>query len=133
VPEDLSLPSFYEAIECAAPTAWVTEHVLPVLKTQALSRAEVTNRFAEYLIDDDDPLLVADWPEDIAHAARLLITGPGRMKPVRSIRFQLVDPEIVGVRDGSGAATEAAHNAHNDAVALRAVVLAYESRQGRRT
>lgn len=138
VPEDGSLPPFYEPVACAAPTAWVAENVLPVLKTTPLSRAEVADRFAEYLIDDEDPLLVADWPEDIAHAARLLITGPGQMKPVRSIRFQLVDPVIVGVAnggaavDGGGTANETPHNAYSDAVALRAAVLAYETRQGRR-
>jgi outer membrane protein OmpA-like peptidoglycan-associated protein len=79
VPEDAGLPPFYEAVDCAVPTPWVAEHVLPVLRTTPLSRAEVADRFAEYLIDDEYPLLVADWPEDIAHAARLLITGPGSM------------------------------------------------------
>jgi hypothetical protein len=124
VPEDASVPPFYEAIACAEPTPWVAEHVLPVLKTKLVTRAEAADRFAEYLIDDEDPLLVADWPEDIAHAARLLITGPGRMSPVRSIRFQLVDPLIVGV----GGTNEAPHNAYHDALALRDAVLGYERR-----
>ena len=125
VPEDASLPPFYEAVECVEPTAWVAQNVLPVLKTTPLSRTEAADRFAEYLIDDEDPLLVADWPEDIAHAARLLITGPGQMKPVRSLRFQLVDPVIVGAGDS---ANETPHNAYSDAVALRAAVLDYERR-----
>jgi hypothetical protein len=126
VPEDAGLPPFYEAVDCAVPTPWVAEHVLPVLRTTPLSRAEVADRFAEYLIDDEYPLLVADWPEDIAHAARLLITGPGQMKPIRSLRFQLVDPVIIGVGD----ANETPHNAFSDAAALRAAVLGYETRQG---
>ncbi len=128
VPEDPNMPPFYEALECVAPTPWVAEHVLPVLKTTPLSRVEVADRFAAYLIDDENPQLVADWPEDIAHAAQLLITGPGRMKPVRSIRFQLVDPVIVGVGD----ANDTPHNAYSDAAALRAAVLAYEARSGGR-
>jgi hypothetical protein len=128
VPEDAAAPSFYAAAECTEPTPWVAEHVLPVLMTKAVTRAELADRFAAYLIDDEDPLLVADWPEDIAHAARLLITGPGRMKPIRSIRFQLIDPVLVG----EIMPNETPHNALSDAVALRAVVLAYESRQGRR-
>jgi hypothetical protein len=131
VPEEVGIPAFYAATACAAPTAWVAEHVLPALKTDVVTRTELADRFAEYLIDDEDPLLVADWPEDIAHAARLLITGPGQMKPVRSIRFQLVDPGIVGVGDPGGPANETPHNALSDAAALRIAVLAYEARQGR--
>jgi hypothetical protein len=123
-PEDASLPPFYEAIACAAPTPWVVENVLPTLETKPLSRGEVANRFADYLIDDETPVLVADWPEDIAHAARLLVTGPGRMKPVRSIRFELVDPDIIGPYPPS----TGAHNAWRDAMTLRAAVLAYERR-----
>lgn len=132
VPEDGSAPAFYAATECAEPTAWVAEHVLPVLRTKAIPRSELADRFAEYLIHDQDPLLVADWPEDIAHAARLLITGPGQMKPIRSIRFQLVDPVILGAGDAASAANGAPHNALSDATFLRAAVLAYEVRQGRR-
>lgn len=132
VPEDAGLPPFYQAVECAAPTVWVAENVLPVLNTTPLSRAELADRFAEYLIDDEDPLLVADWPEDIAHAARLLIVGPGQMKPIRGIRFQLVDPVIVGAGDAGDNLNKTPHNAYSDAAALRAVVLAYETRQGRR-
>jgi hypothetical protein len=124
VPEDEAMPPFYEAIACAAPTAWVSENVLPVLDTTPLSRAEVADRFADYLLDDADPVLVADWPEDIAHAARLLVTGPGRMKPVRSIRFELVDPATMGTE----VASAVRHCAYHDAVALRATVLGHERR-----
>jgi hypothetical protein len=127
VPEDPSLPLFYEAVACAAPTAWVEANVLPHLDTTPLTRAEVADRFAAYLLDDPAPLLVADWPEDIAHAALLLVTGPGRMKPVRSVRFELVDPVLVGW-DKSSAVP---HNAYHDAVALRDAVLAYEARMAR--
>ena len=123
-PEDDGLPFFYEAIECTAPTAWVAEHVLPVLQTRPLTHAEVGDRFADYLIDDEAPLLIADWPEDIAHAARLLVTGPGRMKPIRSIRFELVDPDLIG----PGIPSNVPHNAYSDALALRATVLGYERR-----
>ena len=124
VPEDEHAAPFYAAIAYASPTAWVTEHVLPVLAATPLSRGEVADRFAHYLLDDEAPLLVADWPEDIAQAARLLVTGPGRMKPVRSLRFELVDPDIIG----SGPAGTVPHNALEDARALRATMLAWEQR-----
>ncbi|WP_068072859.1 hypothetical protein [Novosphingobium lentum] len=126
VPEDEAVEPFYEAVACSDPTPWVAEHVLPVLATRSLTRGELADRFAHYLIDDERPLLVADWPEDIAHALRLLITGPGQMVPIRSIRFELVDPGIMG----PGVPGAVPHNAFHDAVALRAMVLAYERRVG---
>jgi hypothetical protein len=128
VPETEGAAPFYEAVECPAPTPWVTEHVLPVLDAAPTSRGAVADRFATDLIDDPAPLLVADWPEDIAHAARLLVTGPGRMKPVRSIRFELVDPLLIG----AVAPSAQPHNALSDARALRAAVLDHERRQGLR-
>lgn len=124
VPESDQRPPFYEATECPDPTPWVAEHVLPVLRTEVLTRAELADRFADYLADDPEPHLVADWPEDIVHAARLLITAPGQMKPVRNIHFQLIDSLLVG----AGAANELPHNAYHDAVALRSAVLDYERR-----
>lgn len=124
VPEDDRQPAFYGAQACPAPTPWVAEHVLPVLDTPPLTHAELVDAFAAYLIDDPDPLLVADWPEDIAHAARLLVTGPGRMKPVRSIRFELVDRELLFYTSESATP----HNALSDARALRAMVLGHERR-----
>ena len=124
VPEDGDVPPFYEAIECEMPTAWVSEHVLPVLATKPLRREEVAYRFAQFLLDDEDPVLIADWPEDIAHAARLLVTGPGKMSPVRCVRFELIDPLIIG--PGEPAAVP--HNALHDAEALRRTLLAYEGR-----
>jgi len=84
---------------------------------------EVASRFAQYLLQDEAPVLVADWPEDIAHAANLLITGPGHMKPVRSLRFELVDPDTMGAAPPS----LTPHNARSDAMALRAMVLAHEA------
>ena len=124
VPEDAGAAPFYAAVACPAPVPWVAEHVMPLLDTPPLSREAMADRFAAYLIDDPAPLLVADWPEDIAHAARLLVTGPGRMKPVRSIRFELVDPELLF----SDIVSAVPHNALSDAHALRAAVLAHERR-----
>lgn len=123
-PEDRSLPAFYAAIECICPAPWVVEHVLPVLGIEPVSRTEVADRFADYLIDDEFPVLVADWPEDIAQAALLLLTGPGMMRPIRSMRFELVDPDIIGPY----APSSLCHNAGSDAAALRDTVLAYERR-----
>ena len=69
VPEDAGLPPFYEAVSIEDPTPWVRYNALPVLETRPRSRKEVIDLFAAYLMDDPAPLLVADWPEDIALAA----------------------------------------------------------------
>ena len=127
VPEDATLAPFYAAIACPEPTPWVAEHVLPVLAATLVTRAEMADLFADYLTDDPDPLLVADWPEDIAHAARLLVVGPGQMKPIRSLRFELIDPALM-----DRAPNAAPHNALSDARALRDTVLAHEARMARR-
>lgn len=124
VPEDAGRPSFYEALACEAPTAWVAEHVLPVLAAAPVSRAEFAARFARFLIDDPDPLLVADWPEDIAHAAMMLIAGPGHRHAIDRIRFELCD----AFGFNSTALSETPHNALSDAAALRTYILKREGR-----
>ena len=124
VPEDESAVPFYSAVECKNPTSWVAEHIIPRLDVEPVTHSRLGDQFAAYLIDDPEPVLVADWPEDIAHAARLLVIGPGLMKPVRNIRFDLVDPSLVS----SGTGSAVPHNAYHDALRLRADVLAYEKR-----
>ena len=125
VPEDDALPPFYEAVECAQPTDWVKEHVLPVLQTKPRTRAEVASFFAEFLIDDPAPLIVADWPEDIAHAAALLTNGKGGRLLRSEITFRLL-----GASDFSAdRLSDVPHNAYYDACALRKWLMAREARR----
>ena len=127
VPEDDGRVPFYSAVECQNPTPWVAQHIIPQLDVEQVTHSCLGDQFGAYLIDDPEPVLVADWPEDIAHAARLLVIGPGLMKPVRNIRFDLVDAALIS----SGAASAVPHNAYHDALRLRADVLAYEKRMAR--
>ena len=122
VPEDDSAPPFYAAIVCPAPEPWVAAHVIPVLRTRPRPRREVAEAFADFLAADGDPLIVADWPEDIANAARLLVIGPGQMLGVPRLRFELVD----FFDFNSAAASTLPHNAYHDALALRLHVLEHE-------
>lgn len=124
VPEEEVRTHFYEAITCASPTPWVAENVMPVLEIKPRSRAQVAGLFARYLHNDPAPLLVADWPEDIAHAARLLVTGPALMVPVRGLRFELFDPDTI--LEGADHPSTIPHNARHDAIALRARIIAHE-------
>jgi hypothetical protein len=102
----------------------VAEHILPVLDLTPVSREAMGRAFAAYLGNDPDPLLVADWPEDIAHAATLLIAAPGHRYPIDRIRFELCD----AFGFDSAALSKRPHNALSDAMALREYLLAREAR-----
>lgn len=122
VPEDVAASPFYEAVECACPSDWVAENVLPVLQTKPRPLAEVASLFAEFLNDDATPILVADWPEDIAHAAALLTNGRGgRLLKTKVIFTLLRQSEFSADRS-----SEVPHNAYYDALALRDWVLGHK-------
>lgn len=123
-PEDGGAP-FYAAVECADPTPWVAAHVLPVLGIAPIPHAELGAAMAAYLADDPAPVVVADWPEDIAHAAMALIARPGFRHPVGRITFELCDPP--GFETAS--ASRVPHNALEDAIALRAFMTARDRDQ----
>lgn len=102
--------------------AWVERNVLPYLqsvpdslRTAPLSRAAAAEALSYFLGGDPDPLIIADWPEDIAHFASLLVTGPGLMVPLASVRFELV--ALTGFSTAANSAVP--HNALHDARALR--------------
>lgn len=120
---------FYAVLECGDPIApWVQRHVLPYLDTvpqalqqRALSRAGAAAALQHYLQADHDPLIVADWPEDIAHFCMLLLTGPGTMIAVPPVRFELLP--LPGFSTAANSAVP--HNALHDARAFRDHVLTH--------
>jgi hypothetical protein len=122
VPEDQCAAPFYEALPCTEPTAWVTDHVLPVLKARPISRPDMIGKLAAYLRGDSEPVVVADWPEDVAHLALLMVTGPGSRTPSPRIIFELLDLPLFD----SAMLSEVPHNACYDAMAMRAYILAQE-------
>jgi len=122
VPEDREAAPFYEALACENPIPWVAEHVLPVLAATPIAARELSRRLRDYLADDPWPVLVADWPEDIAHAARAMITSPGRRIALDRVGFELCD--AFGFDSGMSAVP---HNAYHDAVALRDFMLRREA------
>jgi hypothetical protein len=119
VPEDRTAVSFYETLPCARPNSWVIDRVQPVLQKPPISRAEMTTRLARYLRSDAEPVVIADWPEDIAHLALLMVTSPGRRMPLPRLVFELLDLPMFN----SEALSEVPHNARSDAAALRDYVL----------
>jgi len=108
---------------------WVVRNVVPYLDTvphghvsTRLSRADAARAVSHYLAGDPNPLIVADWPEDIAYFNALLITGPGMMIEVPPMSFQLVP--LPGF--STAANSKVPHNALHDARSLRDHILSLE-------
>lgn len=104
---------------------WVERHVMPYLDHVPIALRNhvdaqtAAHEIAAYLAGDADPVIVADWPEDIALFCRLLLTGPAEIVDVGSMRFEF--------RRSPGFSTamnsDVPHNALHDARALRRHVL----------
>ena len=105
---------------------WVERNVVPYLHAvpvgsdgQQTSRLEAAAGLARYLAGDPDPVIIADWPEDIAHFCALIVTAPGEMAPVGSLRFEFLSSPGFSTSVNS----RVPHNALHDARALRDFVL----------
>lgn len=68
---------WYEVIPCESPKSWVAQHVMPILGKTAVSFIEMQSSLELWLAQFNAVHIVADWPEDIAHFCKALITGPG--------------------------------------------------------
>ena len=108
---------------------WVETNVVPFLDmvpdplvSPRMSRADAARTIAHYLAGDAEPLIVADWPEDIAQLNMLLVIGPGIMAEVPALIFQFVP--LSGF--STAANSEVPHNALHDARALRDHILSLE-------
>ena len=108
---------------------WVERHVVPYLDmvpepmvSPRLSRADAARAVSHYLAGDPEPLIVADWPEDIALFNALLLTGPGTMVEVPPLTFRFM--ELTGF--STAANSKVPHNALHDARALKDHVLGLE-------
>lgn len=121
VPELESRGDFYAVLPCHRPLRWVADHVMPKLGASPQSRGDVVAALAAYLAADTEPMLVADWPEDIAHAAALLVHQGRRMVP--HVRFDLIN--LPGF--DTATMSRLPHNALADAHALRREVLTREA------
>jgi hypothetical protein len=87
-----------------------------------MNRPDAARAVAHYLAGDPDPLIVADWPEDIAQLSMLLVTGPGVMAEVPGVTFRFVS--LTGF--STAANSKVPHNALHDARALRDHILSLE-------
>jgi hypothetical protein len=100
---------------------WVQNHVIPYLRhvppglDHQLTREQAAQHIALYLEGDPDAVIVADWPEDLAHFCALLVTAPGQMADINGLRFELIN----AAGFSAAANSRVPHNALHDARALR--------------
>ena len=85
-------------------------------------RKDAAHALERYLRHDEEPLIVADWPEDVAQFCNLMITGPGAMVDIRHVTFRIVPMSNFS----TAANSRVPHNALHDARALRDHFLAIE-------
>jgi hypothetical protein len=128
VPEDGS--EFYVTLSFDGDLdPWVERNVIPYLDhvpvglvAPRFSRSDAAIELSHYLAADPHPIMVADWPEDIAQFCNLLMTGPGLMVPVPPLGFDLIP--LGGFSTAANSAVP--HNALHDARALKEHVLGLE-------
>jgi hypothetical protein len=128
VPDDGD--DLYLTLQHSAPLVeWVERHVVPYLDSvpeqlscPRLSRDDAAQALERYLRHDEDVLIFADWPEDIAQFCNLMITGPGDMVDVRHVTFKLAPMSNFS----TAANSKVPHNALHDARALRDHIVAME-------
>ncbi|MBB4642497.1 3'-5' exoribonuclease [Rhizorhapis suberifaciens] len=108
---------------------WVQQNVIPYLRfvppgiDYHLSREHAAQHIEAYLVNDPDPVVIADWPDDMAHFCHLLVTGPGEMIGINGLRLELIN----GAGFSSAANSQVPHNALHDARALKEFCLGHHS------
>ncbi len=128
VPDDGE--ELYLTLELSGPLdEWVERYVVPYLDTvpqsltsPRLNRTDAARMISHYLAGDPEPLIVADWPEDLALFNALLVTGPAMMAEVPALQFQFMP--LAGF--STAANSKVPHNALHDARALRDHVIGLE-------
>jgi hypothetical protein len=122
VPDDGQEEFYVTIAHDGALDPWVERHVVPFLdmvpeqfRAPRLTRAAAAEALAGWLQHDPAPHIVADWPEDLAQFAMLLVTGPGRMLTVPP--FTLAFEPLANFSTAANSAVP--HNALHDARALR--------------
>lgn len=113
----------YLATHCEKPVEWVAENVIPIIRCHGAEPFDIGPNFfgraiALFLDGDLEPIIVADWPDDIRYFCQALIVGPGQMVNIPGpIQFEVHRVESYPTTFGA-----IQHNALWDARALRAVL-----------
>jgi hypothetical protein len=100
---------------------WVAQNVIPYLRfvpqgvDHVLSREQAAQHIEAYLANDPDPVIVADWPDDLAYFCHLMVIGPGMMITLNGLRLEWIN----AAGFSSAANSKTPHNALHDARALK--------------
>lgn len=105
---------WYEVVPCENPGEWVAQNVMPILGKPSVSIQQMQASLAHWLAQFDAVHIVADWPEDISHFCRALITGPGMRLNTPPLTMEVLRID---------AASSLPHNALYDARGIRAAIL----------
>lgn len=104
---------FYEWLGCDSPSPWVAENVIPKIGSiKPICIKQFQAKLQQYLNQFDQCHIIADWPEDITHFCKALITGPGWRVDTPPLTFEIIRIDAVSKNP---------HNALADATALRLV------------
>lgn len=100
---------------------WVQLNVVPYLRfvpqgvDLQLDAVQAAQHIEDYLINDPDPLIVADWPDDLGYFCHLLVPAPAQMIGINGMRLELIN----GAGFSAAANSKTPHNALHDARALK--------------
>jgi hypothetical protein len=109
---------WYEVIPCHYPTAWVAEHVMPILNKDPVPIDVMQRSLCGFLAQFYSIHIIADWPEDIAHFCRVLIVGAGQRMDTPPLTMEILRID---------AESDLPHNALHDARAIRRKVMGFQS------
>lgn len=84
----------YLATDCPNPGNWVKQNVLPILACEGAIPEMVSPEMfgpliANFLSQDKEPTIIADWPDDISYFCKALIVGPGQMVNIPQLDFMI--------------------------------------------
>lgn len=100
---------------------WVEQNVIPYLRSvpsgvdHQLNRKEAAQHIEAFLAHDREPVIIADWPDDLGYFCHLLVTGPGEIIDMNGLRLELIN----AAGFSSAANSKMPHNALHDARALK--------------
>ena len=110
---------FYRVVRYLGAKPWVMENVIPKLGRGAVSYQTMQQELKEFLMPYSTVHIIADWPEDIMHFCRALVTGPGERIPTPKLTMEIR-------RDIGSDKSKIPHQALADAHAMRLEHLALE-------
>lgn len=106
---------------------WVAANVVPKLFPPGVAAIKLDDpidgalHIAEFLREDEKPVIITDWPDDIRYFCAAIITAPGYMADIKGLKFEMI--RVDAYPSKLPGANDWQHNAYWDAKALRQIML----------